>query len=50
MKYTYNCPACHTPLQDNSPAQSLDCAKCHLKYPIKDGIPVLIINQATEYA
>lgn len=40
------CPKCHGDLRlavDNS---SLDCLACGLKYPIEDGIPVMLIDRA----
>ncbi|MCM2356560.1 MAG: Trm112 family protein [Geobacteraceae bacterium] len=40
------CPGCKegvTPLEDES---ALLCARCGLKYPIRDGIPVMLIEEA----
>ncbi|MCX5711578.1 MAG: Trm112 family protein [Candidatus Omnitrophica bacterium] len=38
------CPACKADveLKDNK----IVCKKCHKKYPIKNGIPVMIIDEA----
>ncbi len=54
------CPRCRGPLQDVQPdmrqdqqqepegaAFALDCAACGLRFPVRDGIPVMLIEQAT---
>jgi LSD1 subclass zinc finger protein len=41
------CPACKTPLSLKEGGQSLSCAQCRLVYPIRDGIPVLLLDQAS---
>lgn len=41
------CPNCKTPITLAQDEQSLKCAQCHRRYPIRDGIPVLLIDQAT---
>lgn len=38
------CPACKKPLTEE--VQGLLCAQCHRIYPIRDGIPVLLVDQA----
>jgi len=42
------CPACREPLRHDVAAGELVCtgAKCSLAYPIRDGIPVLLIDEA----
>ncbi|MDR1791660.1 MAG: Trm112 family protein [Propionibacteriaceae bacterium] len=42
------CPACHAQLALDVEKEELVCTdgKCGLAYPIKDGIPVLIVDQA----
>jgi uncharacterized protein len=46
------CPACHAPLRETEPAQPQDgellCTgeDCGLGYPIRDGIPVLLVDEA----
>jgi len=40
------CPACKTPLALKENGPSLKCASCHRVYPIRDGIPILLIEEA----
>ncbi|MET7701377.1 MULTISPECIES: Trm112 family protein [unclassified Streptomyces] len=44
------CPACHAPLkeQDTDGQAELVCTGqgCGLAYPVRDGIPVLLVDEA----
>lgn len=40
------CPLCKAKLDYDKPAQELICHKCKLAYPIDDGIPVMLIDEA----
>jgi LSD1 subclass zinc finger protein len=40
------CPACKKPLVLQNNRSSLKCAACHRAYPIRDDIPVLLIDEA----
>ena len=40
------CPACRKPVELTSDAQGLRCAACKLVYPIRDGFPVMIKEEA----
>lgn len=44
------CPACHAPLREESAGETpeLVCtgASCGLAYPIRDEIPVLLVDEA----
>ncbi len=41
------CPACHGEIVHNSERDCLDCTKCRRRYPIKDDIPVMLIDEST---
>jgi LSD1 subclass zinc finger protein len=40
------CPVCKTPVKLTSDSQGLRCASCQLIYPIRDGFPVMIKDEA----
>ena len=40
------CPVCKLPIALTQDQQSLKCAQCHRSFPIRDGIPVLLVDQA----
>ena len=40
------CPACKKPLTLQEEAQKLTCGNCRRSYPIRDGIPILLIDEA----
>jgi len=37
------CPACHEPLDERD--ELLVCRKCGLGYPIRNGIPVMLLSE-----
>jgi uncharacterized protein len=39
------CPVCKTPLVEKG--EALKCGTCKRLYPIKDDIPVLLVDEAT---
>ena len=41
------CPACRKPLAMKDEGQSLKCGGCRRVYPVRDGIPVLLIDEAS---
>jgi uncharacterized protein YbaR (Trm112 family) len=43
------CPACKGNLNYDEENQKLICEKCRLRYPIKDDIPVMLIDQAERF-
>ena len=43
------CPKCHGELRPNEQETSLDCDACKLRYPIVDGIPVMLIDEASNF-
>jgi len=40
------CPACHGDLTVDAEAAELVCSGCGLAYPVRDGIPVLLVDDA----
>ena len=42
------CPKCKGELYYDEVNQKLNCKFCWLKYPIKDEIPVMLIDEAEE--
>jgi uncharacterized protein len=42
------CPACHAPLREDDAASELVCTntECALAYPVRDDIPVLLVDEA----
>ena len=40
------CPACKQTLSLSSDGGPLKCAACHRVYPIRDNIPILLVDQA----
>ena len=41
------CPACKSDLQLKPDGSGLRCVNCHRLYPIRDDIPVMLIDEAT---
>ncbi len=42
------CPACHAPLEADHAASRLVCTGCGLRYPVRDDIPVLLVDEAEQ--
>jgi uncharacterized protein YbaR (Trm112 family) len=41
------CPKCKGPLEYREAESSLVCLKDQLRYPVRDGIPIMLIDEAT---
>lgn len=41
------CPQCKQPVKPTSDGAWLVCAACGLRYPIKDDIPIMLIDEAS---
>jgi uncharacterized protein YbaR (Trm112 family) len=41
------CPACKKPLVLKTNPEALKCNACNRVYPVRDNIPVLLIDQAS---
>ncbi len=42
------CPVCKGPLDYNRSAQELSCPRDLLAFPVRDGIPVMLVEQARD--
>jgi uncharacterized protein len=40
------CPKCRGPLEHTDDPPALTCHACRLVYPVRDGIPILLIDEA----
>jgi uncharacterized protein YbaR (Trm112 family) len=41
------CPLCKTEVKLTRDKKGLKCVKCHRVYPIRDDIPIMLIEEAT---
>jgi uncharacterized protein len=41
------CPSCHGSLEHKERRHVLVCTGCGLQYPVRDGIPVMLVDEAT---
>lgn len=41
------CPACKQPLEYRQSPETLKCTHCHRVYPVKDDIPIMLVDEAT---
>ncbi|MCI5130923.1 MAG: Trm112 family protein [Candidatus Electrothrix sp. EH2] len=44
------CPKCKKKVELSTDEQSLLCHACQLSYAVRDGIPVMIIEEATPFS
>ena len=40
------CPKCKGPLEYREADAALDCHACKLRYPVRDDIPVMLVDEA----
>lgn len=41
------CPDCHGEVEYKERRQLIICQQCGLQYPVRDGIPVMLVEEAT---
>ena len=41
------CPDCHGAVEYKDRRGLIICTKCNLHYPVRDGIPVMLVEEAT---
>lgn len=40
------CPVCKTPVKTTDDGKGLKCSTCHRVYPVRDDIPVMLVDEA----
>ena len=40
------CPSCHGEIEYRQDEEVIVCTKCGLRYPVRDDIPVMLIEEA----
>jgi hypothetical protein len=40
------CPLCRAPVKLTTDGEGLKCAQCRRVYPIKDDIPIMLVDEA----
>ena len=40
------CPNCHGEVEYKESEQVIECRNCHYRYPVRDDIPVMLIEEA----
>ena len=48
LKEVLVCPQCHGELQEDEANSRLICNGCKLAYAVQDGIPIMLIDEATK--
>ncbi len=43
------CPKCKGDLEYRPDQAALLCPRCRLRYPVRDGIPIMLIDEATPF-
>lgn len=41
------CPVCKKPLVQKETGENLKCGECKRVYPVRDDIPILLVDEAT---
>lgn len=44
------CPKCKGELEYKPTEETLQCNHCRLRYPVREGIPIMLIEEATPLA
>jgi hypothetical protein len=41
------CPDCHGNVRPTEGEEAIECLACGLLYPVRDGIPIMLVEEAT---
>ena len=41
------CPECQGPVEHKERRHLIVCAGCGLRFPVRDGIPIMLVDEAT---
>lgn len=44
------CPQCHQALETGQNKDVLSCISCSLDYPVRDGIPIMLVDEAESHS
>ncbi|MBN2233131.1 MAG: Trm112 family protein [Deltaproteobacteria bacterium] len=44
------CPRCHEPVTPEDGHHYLACSRCRLRFPVRDDIPVMLLDEAEPFA
>jgi uncharacterized protein YbaR (Trm112 family) len=44
------CPNCRGAVEYKESEQIIECQQCHYRYPVREGIPVMLIDEAEKPA
>ncbi len=44
------CPRCKGELVYRAPEATLDCNRCRLRFPVRDEIPIMLVDEAVPLA
>ena len=43
------CPKCKQPVELADDEKSITCSACRLRYPVRDDIPVMLLDEAEKF-
>ncbi len=43
------CPKCKQPVTQAEDGQSISCPACRLRFPVRDEIPVMLLDEAEQF-
>ena len=43
------CPVCKGKLNHDTERNTLDCKRCRLLFPVDNGVPIMLVEEAEQY-